>query len=366
MKVYTHYFSVPGSKTDGFRWRTILQFGNSWEIIGSVVMKNPGGADFKDENPITTPDILNKLKTFDDGTLNGDWFEFRSDSTMNCIAKLFAEYQNTNFGKPLNGVVQIFNLFYIRETDLSRAIEKASKVGNCKGLFKDKLAMAEYDIAHLVPPIYLGFAALAWHKTYGVIAEMFFHAAKEKGMDYLSDDFHQNAFVHPQYMMLFGRNRAKCINARCQFLQNTQQPIIPAEYLHTINNEYGVKLNNALIVEQLSAKLLDMGYRYSEEKNHRFILGCALELTLMSKNGEIGIRHYLPKPPNYLKAKQSNEYEMRSSLEELGFDTQKNEKNCAWLGRKSFLLYGNDERSVISAVVQELVTIEKSLNKLYW
>ncbi len=32
---------------NGFRWRTLLQYGNSWEVIGSVVMKNPGGANFR-------------------------------------------------------------------------------------------------------------------------------------------------------------------------------------------------------------------------------------------------------------------------------------------------------------------------------
>ena len=46
MKVFTHYTKL-GSTSDGIRWRTILKFGNSWEIKGSVVMKNPGAANFK-------------------------------------------------------------------------------------------------------------------------------------------------------------------------------------------------------------------------------------------------------------------------------------------------------------------------------
>lgn len=362
MKVYTHYFPVPDSKADGFRWGTILQFGNSWKIIGSVVMKNPGGANFKDKSPITSPDLLNELKTFDDGDLNGDWYEFKSDRTMNCIEKLFAEYQNINFGKQLDGVVQIFNLFYIREADFSKAIEKVSIVGdNANVMFKDKFAMAEYDIAHLVPPVYLGFSTLAWHKTYGPIAKLFFHAAKKKGMDYLSDEFHQNPFIHPLYMMLFARNKAKCINAKFQFLQNTQKPIIPEEYLQSIKYEFGIRLNNQLIVEKLSAKLLDMGYKYTEKKNHRFMLGCTLELTLMVKSGEIGIRHYLQRPPNYIKAEYSNEKEIRSFLKKLDFNTQKTQESCAWLGRKPFSSYGSDELAVIEAFMQEL---KKSLNNL--
>ena len=43
MKVYAHY---KGKEKTGdgnsYRWRTLLQFGDSWECIGSVFMKNPG------------------------------------------------------------------------------------------------------------------------------------------------------------------------------------------------------------------------------------------------------------------------------------------------------------------------------------
>jgi hypothetical protein len=46
MKVFAHYLGNDKNwnlSKDGFqyRWRTILQFGNSWDVIGSVVMKNP-------------------------------------------------------------------------------------------------------------------------------------------------------------------------------------------------------------------------------------------------------------------------------------------------------------------------------------
>ena len=45
MKVYAHY---KGKEKTGdgnsYRWRTLLQFGDSWECIGSVFMKNPGSA----------------------------------------------------------------------------------------------------------------------------------------------------------------------------------------------------------------------------------------------------------------------------------------------------------------------------------
>ena len=69
MKVYTHYAEVDGT---GFRWRTLLQFGNSWDIIGSVVMKNPGTA--APNNTVTDKNVLSKLSAFSDDTY--DWYEF--------------------------------------------------------------------------------------------------------------------------------------------------------------------------------------------------------------------------------------------------------------------------------------------------
>lgn len=30
--------------------------------------------------------------------------------------------------------------------------------------------MVDYDVQHLTFPVYLGFADLAWHKTYGIVA----------------------------------------------------------------------------------------------------------------------------------------------------------------------------------------------------
>ena len=51
MKVSTHYYKVDNQH--GLRWRTPLQFGKSWDIIGSVVMKNPGSSAPKAERPIT-------------------------------------------------------------------------------------------------------------------------------------------------------------------------------------------------------------------------------------------------------------------------------------------------------------------------
>lgn len=41
MKVYAEYFEEKGST---FRTNTILQFGDSWNLIGNIVLANPGSA----------------------------------------------------------------------------------------------------------------------------------------------------------------------------------------------------------------------------------------------------------------------------------------------------------------------------------
>ena len=38
MKVYACY----DNKDYEYRWNTILKFGQSWDVIGTVIMKNPG------------------------------------------------------------------------------------------------------------------------------------------------------------------------------------------------------------------------------------------------------------------------------------------------------------------------------------
>lgn len=108
MKVFTHYTKI--TEQEEFRWRTLLQFGESWDIIGSVVMKNPGSAAVS--RAVTDPETLQALQGFDENTSKETWFEFTPDQTMYCIRDLFREYYSANTHKDLNGVIQIFNLFY--------------------------------------------------------------------------------------------------------------------------------------------------------------------------------------------------------------------------------------------------------------
>ena len=92
-----------------------------------------------------------------------EWYEFGSDTTIDCVGDLFAFYYDLPRRENLNGVIQIFNLFYIKETDLSKALVHSETTNNTFR-FADEENMTNYDIEHLVPPVYLSFGNLAWHK----------------------------------------------------------------------------------------------------------------------------------------------------------------------------------------------------------
>lgn len=206
MHVYTHYYSIKNSNK-GFRWRTLLQFGTSWNIIGSVVMKNPGSANFKNlvHKAIDDKDILNHLHTFDNNSAD-DWYEFTADATIYCVGDLFTSYYNLSHREDLNGVIQIFNLFYVKDANLGRALSKDILSDSFR--FSNEDDMSTYDIEHLIPPIYLGFGGLAWHPKYKSRARRFFNAAA--GMRYLKDEYEKNSFRHPLYLMKFGKNENEC------------------------------------------------------------------------------------------------------------------------------------------------------------
>ena len=193
MKVYTHFYLMDENTAIGFRWRTLLQYGNSWEVIGSVVMKNPGGAKFKSptHQAIDDAETLRQLRHFDES--KDKWYEFGSDTTIDCVGDLFALYYD------------------LPSRDTFR--------------FADEENVTNYDIEHLVPPVYLGFGNLAWHKRYNQKAEQFFNAAINKcGMKYLDPIFQHNNFTHPLYLMRYAKNKPKYIRYRMKFKQNTLIP----------------------------------------------------------------------------------------------------------------------------------------------
>ena len=204
MRVFTHYKNKDGIE---YRWRTILQIGDSWERRGTIFMKNPGSSKNKntEELPIDDKNILEHLRKFDDtkDLLSSEWYEFTKDKTMDCVKTLFEEYYKTQ-GESLNGVIQIFNLFNIRDANLWKAIDRLK--GN---VVEDLAFTTKYDIEHIVSPVYIGWGYLWKNPNLRKNAEEIFNAAK-KYNSYLCDNIQKNKFYHPLYLMGYGKNRDWC------------------------------------------------------------------------------------------------------------------------------------------------------------
>jgi hypothetical protein len=204
MKVYTHFYEDKSNDII-YRWRTLLQIGESWDICGTVFMKNPGSSFTKrKESPIEETDLLDNLRKFDDdeSSKTSPWYEFSEDNTMTYVEKLFETYYRTH-QKTLKGIIQIFNLFNIRDADLKKAIEKS------KGNVKENLVYTiDDDIKHIVSPVYIGWGDL-W-KSHRSNADKIFRKVieiSENNSSYLYNDIQANQFYHPQFLMNYGKNR---------------------------------------------------------------------------------------------------------------------------------------------------------------
>ena len=206
MRVFTHFheMDLPSGKTVGVRWRTILQFGDSWDVIGNVVMKNPGSARVAkgETSSITDIFLMQELYEFDPED-NNAWYEFRPDATMHSIKDLFAH----RYGVPhpdLNGIIQIFNLFYIKNPDLNTAVGDDSDA---------RFEICTKDLHHLEQhkekPTYLGWGDLWTSERYTEKAHAMFNLVQPYN-DYLSPEIAKNPFIHPLYLMRYGRKINIC------------------------------------------------------------------------------------------------------------------------------------------------------------
>ena len=209
MKVYAHFREEGGRM---FRWRTLLQFGDSWQVVGSVVMKNPGSAyPLTPNHPVSDMFILPELQAIDDSEL---WYEFKPDITMSCITRLF--------GVQL-GVIQIFNLFNIREADLAQALHLYDEASPNVYAQQESpqpsfhlLSTTEQDISQLEGPVYLGWGPLGSDTRFRQKAQQIFDAVKDK-MSYLNSDFDSNPFFHPLYLMQYGARKSEVVEVRRLF-----------------------------------------------------------------------------------------------------------------------------------------------------
>lgn len=213
MRVFAHFYSDEATGIE-YRWRTLLQLGDSWDVCGTVVMKNPGSS--RPIFPIDESDseLLCQLRRFDNAkSYKGHgWYHFSVDKTMDLVRRLF-EVHLLAHNRPVEGIIQIFNLFNIRDVDLNKGLEKM-KTSQGESI----LMTTDDDINNLVSPVYLGWGSLKNNKLFKVYAEMFFEKAKQD-TSYLDQDYNKTPFYHPQYLLVYGNKKEKCKEVFSKFIK---------------------------------------------------------------------------------------------------------------------------------------------------
>lgn len=193
MKVYAEYFIENGMT---YRMNTILQFGDSWELIGNIVLANPGSAEpTKSMNDVDKKRLEVFYKNYKNDALLDlpNWYEFSADPTMKRVEKIF-NGAYVDQAKKLNGVIQLFNTFNIKNQDLEEAISQIDI--NSSKLFSKGIEKYFHD-----KTTYFGFGKdVTSNETLRPIAENIFNNSSVKVKNIYNNDFSKNSFYHPSYI----------------------------------------------------------------------------------------------------------------------------------------------------------------------
>lgn len=189
MRVFARYLSENGLN---FRLNTVLQFGDSWSVIGAAVLINPGSA--KPIRRVVDEELLSQLSKFS-GNLDS-WFEFSSDSTMRQLEKIFNGWY-VGEEKPLDGIILLFNLFNLRDQKLEDAVAQQRTCKSEYLLISDK----DLELIKEVHKVYLGWGNVGkWDRNLRPLAESIFSSLYPRLKYYLRENFEENAFYHPGYI----------------------------------------------------------------------------------------------------------------------------------------------------------------------
>ena len=201
IKAYARYFSDQNDSAIGYRTNTILQIGNSWDIIGAAFLINPGSAAPL-KNALSNDTLSQLTKISGERT---DWFQFTVDQTMGWLVKIF---NGGYIGAPkeLNGVILLFNLFNLRNQDLDMALKQLGSHNHPYIFTTDK----DIEAISGVDKIYLGWGRL-YNQELAAKAREIFDALDGKQKYYLNEVFEKNAFTHPRGAQLW-HNRSKGVN----------------------------------------------------------------------------------------------------------------------------------------------------------
>ena len=213
MKVYAQYFELDGIS---YRLNTILQFGDSWELLGNVVLANPGSAEpIKEIDATKINQLQSFYKNFENRNFDGkNWYEFNDDATMQRIEKVFnGWYVNSSDTIELNGVIQLFNTFNVKNQNLTESIEKLPPDNDI--LFS--LGIEKYFNDK---PTYFGFSNdVLYDDRLRLIAENIFNNSSSIVKTVYNKEFDKNSFYHPTFI-----NRSYKRDFFQKYMENVLKP----------------------------------------------------------------------------------------------------------------------------------------------
>jgi len=104
-----------------FRDQTILQFGDSWDLIANIVLLNPGSAKPKSDEIVNDFLISKNLPYIEKPTQNLNYYEFTLDPLMRNLLNCFSKNHK-------GGVIKIYNLFNLKNSNSNEAIKMLQKI----------------------------------------------------------------------------------------------------------------------------------------------------------------------------------------------------------------------------------------------
>ena len=202
MEVYALYKKINNVE---YRWNTILRFGESWKVIGTVVMKNPGSAAPQEKTTDELSEIL-RQNYCGQQYAGYSWYRFSPDITMKCIEKLFRGY----YGEKMSGVIRIFNLCNVICPDYK---ELLNKLRNSDDVDNSLAYTTSFDVEQMSAPIYIGWGN-AWKKDFKNQYISYFEKACEHERSFFDKNICSNSFHHPLYLMNYGGSKVKDIREK--------------------------------------------------------------------------------------------------------------------------------------------------------
>lgn len=185
-------FAIPLEKNGKeYRLKTLLQFGDSTELIGSAVLMNPGSSTKLQKADIAESEAI---KTFFRNNHNieniDDWYKYSIDSTMRYLEKLFNGWYILPKGNKteLNGIIQLFNCFYYKTPNRNDAQNEYENIT----FQKDEHQLIASK------PVYFG-----WGNFLDDVAVQIFNEYMKEDTIYTQfyhQEFGKNKFYHPGFV----------------------------------------------------------------------------------------------------------------------------------------------------------------------